>query len=76
MSLLTAGTRIGPYEIVSRIGAGGMSEVYRAHDPRLVRLFDAAVESPHAYWFACRRSALARRPVRLFHDWLIAELGG
>ena len=47
-----------------------------AHDPRLVRLFDSAVESPHAYWFACRRSALARRPVRLFHDWLVAELGG
>lgn len=47
-----------------------------AHDPRLVRLFDAAVESPHAYWFACRRSALARRPVRLFHDWVVAELGG
>ena len=41
-----------------------------AHDPRLVRLFDLAVESPYAYWFACRRSALGRRPVRIFHDWL------
>ena len=46
-----------------------------ANDPRLVRLFDVAVESPYAYWFACRRSALSRRPVRLFHDWLIEELG-
>ena len=34
---LTAGTRIGPYEVVSGIGAGGMGEVYRAHDTRLNR---------------------------------------
>ncbi|HUR80570.1 MAG TPA: protein kinase [Thermoanaerobaculia bacterium] len=42
MSLLSAGTRIGPYEIVSRIGAGGMSEVYRAFDPRIRR--DVAIK--------------------------------
>ncbi len=42
MSLLAAGTRIGPYEIVSRIGAGGMSEVYRAFDPRIRR--DVAIK--------------------------------
>ena len=39
-------------------------------DDRLVRLFDHEVESPYSYWFACRRSALSTRPVRLFHDWL------
>jgi LysR family glycine cleavage system transcriptional activator len=45
-----------------------------AHDPRLVPLFGISAESAYAYWFACRRSALSRRPVRLFHDWLIATL--
>ena len=34
---LVAGTRIGPYEVVSRIGAGGMGEVYRARDTKLQR---------------------------------------
>ena len=34
---LNAGTKLGPYEIESLIGAGGMGEVYRAHDSRLDR---------------------------------------
>ena len=34
---LSAGTRLGPYEIVSAVGAGGMGEVYRARDTRLDR---------------------------------------
>ena len=39
---LTSGTRLGPYEILAPVGAGGMSEVYRARDTRLGR--DVAVK--------------------------------
>ena len=34
---LSAGTRLGPYEVLSRIGAGGMGEVFKARDTRLER---------------------------------------
>ena len=52
---IAPGTRLGPYEIVGLIGAGGMGEVYRARDPRLRR--DVAVKVlPEAF---------ARSPERL-----------
>ena len=44
---LTAGTRLGPYEILAPIGAGGMGEVYRAKDTRLGRDVAVKVLSAH-----------------------------
>jgi eukaryotic-like serine/threonine-protein kinase len=37
MTRLEPGSRVGTFEIVALLGAGGMGEVYRAHDPRLRR---------------------------------------
>ena len=39
---IAAGTRLGPYEVVGQLGAGGMGEVYRARDTRLNR--DVAIK--------------------------------
>src|ERR1700681_1597449 len=41
------GKRLGPYEILSNIGAGGMGEVYRATDTRLDRIVAIKVLPPH-----------------------------
>src|SRR5678815_3563597 len=46
MPLLPA-TRLGPYEIISAIGAGGMGEVYRARDTRLERTVAIKVLPEH-----------------------------
>src|SRR5687768_14533304 len=44
---LTTGTKLGPYEILAQIGAGGMGEVYRAKDTRLERTVAIKVLPAH-----------------------------
>jgi eukaryotic-like serine/threonine-protein kinase len=44
---LAPGTRLGPYEIVSPLGAGGMGEVYRARDTRLDRVVAIKILPQH-----------------------------
>ena len=57
MPALAKGTRLGSYEIVAPLGAGGMGEVYRARDTKLERDVAVKVLPPH---LADSASALAR----------------
>lgn len=43
-------------------------------DDRLALLLEDTVESPYNYWFVCRRAALTRRPIKLFHDWIVGVM--
>ena len=54
---LPSGARLGPYEILSAIGAGGMGEVYRARDTRLDRTVAIKVLPPE---FSADPDRLAR----------------
>ncbi len=57
---ITAGTRLGPYEITAPIGAGGMGEVYRATDTRLDRTVAIKVLPSHLSDHAERRERFER----------------
>jgi len=61
---IQSGTHLGPYEIISAIGAGGMGEVYRAHDPKLGR--DVAIKVlPEAFARDAERMARFQREAKV-----------
>jgi serine/threonine-protein kinase len=62
--MLSLGTKIGIYEVLSLIGVGGMGEVYRARDTRLVR--DVALKVlPEAFATHAQRMARFEREARM-----------
>jgi len=87
---LDVGTRLGPYEVVSAIGTGGMGEVYRARDPRLGR--DVAIKVMPGAFAAdpdrLRRFGQEARAIAALNyphicqvydvgpDYLVLEIGG
>src|SRR6266567_2001821 len=79
---LSIGTRLGPYEILAPLGAGGMGEVYRARDPRMGREVAIKVSAEH---FSDRFEREVRAVAALNHpnichlydvgpDYLVMEL--
>jgi serine/threonine protein kinase/Tol biopolymer transport system component len=57
---LSAGSRLGPYEILTPLGAGGMGEVYRAKDTRLGRTVAIKILPPHLSHDAILRQRFER----------------
>jgi eukaryotic-like serine/threonine-protein kinase len=78
------GTKLGPYEIISLIGSGGMGEVYRAHDSRLnrdvamkvlPRIFTADADRLRRFQQEARATAVLNHPnILAVHDLGTAEL--
>jgi serine/threonine protein kinase len=71
---LAAGSRLGPYEIVALIGAGGMGEVYRARDSKLNR--DVALKIlPEAFAADGERLARFRREAQILASFSHPNIG-
>ena len=64
---LTAGTRLGPYEILAPIGAGGMGEVYKANDTRLERTVAIKVLPEHLAESPERKARFEREAKAMNH---------
>jgi serine/threonine protein kinase len=64
---IESGTRLGPYEIVAPIGAGGMGEVYRARDTRLDRTVAVKILSSSSEQFRARFEREAKAISSLAH---------
>ncbi|HEY1660771.1 MAG TPA: protein kinase [Candidatus Sulfotelmatobacter sp.] len=72
---LPPGTRLGPYEIIAPLGAGGMGEVYRAHDSRLGRDVALKILPAEVAGDASRRARFeqeARAVAALSHPNIVA----
>ena len=76
--MLSAGDKLGPYEILAPIGAGGMGEVYRARDTRLNRDVALKVLPDDFARDPARRQRFeqeARAVAALNHSNIVAEIG-
>ena len=76
---LTAGTSLGPYEIVGALGAGGMGEVYRARDSRLhrdvaIKVLPESVTGSEA-WGRFQREARAASALNHPHICAVYDIG-
>src|SRR5262245_34054338 len=77
---LTEGTRLGPYEIVAPLGAGGMGEVYKARDTRLdrsvaVKILPAALASDQQFRERFDREARAISQLSHPHICTLHDVG-